>query len=157
MTPKMERIASFCVNHDRLTEGLYVSRIDKDVITYDVRMKRPNAGDYLSTGEAHTIEHLFATYVRNSRYKDSVVYCGPMGCRTGFYLLLRDTVGKKEAIALVREAMAFIACFDGPIPGATRPECGNYLDQDLESARRTASKMAAILEDWTEEKLAYEM
>lgn len=85
----MERIASFCVDHTRLDRGMYLSRQDGDVLTWDIRMKKPNQGDYLSTGAAHTLEHLFATYARNSRYQDGVIYVGPMGCRTGFYLLTR--------------------------------------------------------------------
>lgn len=85
----MERIASFCVDHTRLDRGIYLSRQDGDVLTWDIRMKKPNQGDYLSTGAAHTLEHLFATYARNSQYQDGVIYVGPMGCRTGFYLLTR--------------------------------------------------------------------
>ena len=85
----MERIASFCVDHTKLDRGMYLSRQDGDVLTWDIRMKKPNHGDYLSTGAAHTLEHLFATYARNSQYKDGVIYVGPMGCRTGFYLLTR--------------------------------------------------------------------
>ena len=88
----MKKIASFSVNHDKLKKGMYVSRIDGDVVTYDLRMKVPNAGDYLSNGALHTFEHLFATYARNSALSDSVIYVGPMGCRTGFYFLLRDNV-----------------------------------------------------------------
>ena len=83
----MERIASFCVDHTKLDRGMYLSRQDGDVLTWDIRMKKPNQGDYLTTGAAHTLEHLFATYARNSAYKDGVIYVGPMGCRTGFYLL----------------------------------------------------------------------
>ena len=85
----MERIASFCVDHTKLDRGMYLSRQDGDVLTWDIRMKKPNQGDYLTTGAAHTLEHLFATYARNSAYKDGVIYVGPMGCRTGFYLLTR--------------------------------------------------------------------
>ena len=97
----MEKIASFTVNHDRLEKGMYVSRTDGDVITYDIRMKKPNGGDYLGNRELHTFEHLFATYARNSEYGSQVIYVGPMGCRTGFYLLLRDAVSGPEAIRLV--------------------------------------------------------
>ena len=85
----MKKIASFTINHDTLEKGMYISRIDGDVVTYDIRMKKPNGGDYLQMSAAHTLEHLFATYARNSRQKDQVIYVGPMGCRTGFYLLLR--------------------------------------------------------------------
>ena len=89
----MKKIASFTVNHDKLKKGMYVSRIDGDVVTYDIRMKTPNAGDYLTNGAMHTFEHLFATYARNSAYSDAVIYVGPMGCRTGFYFLLRGSNG----------------------------------------------------------------
>ncbi len=151
----MEKIASFTINHDTLHKGMYVSRIDGDVITYDIRMKIPNKGDYLSTGGAHTIEHLFATYARNSYLTDRVIYVGPMGCRTGFYLLLRDSVSKKEAADLVRDSMRFITSFEGEIPGAKRRECGNYLDHDLEEARTVALDMLEVLKDMGPEDMVY--
>ena len=127
----MQRIRSFSINHDILKKGMYVSRVDGDVVTYDIRMKEPNKGDYLSNGAMHTIEHLFATYARNTKYSNNVVYVGPMGCRTGFYFLLRDTVSQEEALQIVRQAMDFIAGFEGDIPGTTSRECGNYLEHDL--------------------------
>lgn len=92
----MERIASFCVDHTRLERGMYISRVDGDVVTYDIRMKKPNQGDYLANGALHTIEHLFATYARNSVYGPGVIYVGPMGCRTGFYLLTRRLVPRRR-------------------------------------------------------------
>ncbi len=152
----MKKIASFTVNHDKLGVGMYISRIDGDCVTYDIRMKVPNGGDYLSASEAHTIEHLFATYARNSEYTDNIIYVGPMGCRTGFYLIVRDSVTHAEAIKLVLESMRFISTFDSEIPGSRREECGNYLDHDLPAARRSAADMAAVLEAWCEEKLEYE-
>ncbi len=152
----MEKIASFTVNHDRLEKGMYVSRTDGDVITYDIRMKKPNGGDYLGNGELHTFEHLFATYARNSEYGRQVIYVGPMGCRTGFYLLLRDAVSRPEAIRLVKEAFGFIRDFKGEIPGSRREECGNYREHDLAGARRTAEDMLSVLAEWTAEKLTYE-
>ncbi|MBQ5956568.1 MAG: S-ribosylhomocysteine lyase [Clostridia bacterium] len=151
----MEKIASFTINHDTLQKGMYVSRIDGDVITYDIRMKIPNKGDYLSTGGAHTIEHLFATYARNSYLTDRVIYVGPMGCRTGFYLLLRDSVSKEEAADLVRDSMRFIASFEGEIPGAKRRECGNYLDHDLDEAKTVALDMLEVLKDMGPEDMVY--
>ena len=151
----MEKIASFTINHDTLQKGMYVSRIDGDVITYDIRMKIPNKGDYLSTGGAHTIEHLFATYARNSYLTDRVIYVGPLGCRTGFYLLLRDSVTKKEAMDLVRDSMRFIASFEGEIPGAKRRECGNYLDNDLDEAKKVALDMLDVLKDMGPEDMIY--
>lgn len=152
----MEKIASFTVNHDRLEKGMYVSRKDGDVITYDIRMKKPNGGDYLGNGELHTFEHLFATYARNSEYGGQVIYVGPMGCRTGFYLLLRDAVSGLEAIRLVQEAFGFIRDFEGEIPGSRREECGNYREHDLAGARRTAEDMLKVLADWTADNLIYE-
>ena len=151
----MKTIASFTVNHDKLLPGLYVSRIDGDVVTYDIRMKKPNGGDYLPTPAAHTIEHLFATYARNSGCADRVVYVGPMGCRTGFYLLLRDTVSRPEVIRLVQDSFAFIAAYEGEIPGATRIQCGNYLEHDLPGAKSAAADLCAVLRGWTPEKMDY--
>ena len=151
----MEKIASFTVNHDILEKGMYISRIDGDVVTYDVRMKKPNQGDYLSTGGMHSIEHLFATYARNSRFADSVIYVGPMGCRTGFYLLVRNTMSHGEAIELVKESMKFIVDFEGEMPGGKREECGNYLDHDVPQAKAVATDMLRVLENWKEEDLKY--
>lgn len=151
----MKRIASFSVNHDTLEKGMYVSREDGDVITYDIRMKKPNAGDYLSSPAAHTIEHLFATYARNSDFTDNVIYVGPMGCRTGFYLLLRDSVSRADAIKLVKDSMAFIKDFAGEIPGSKREECGNYKEHDLQGAKLVAADMLSVLADWQEKNLAY--
>ncbi len=152
----MKTIASFTVNHDKLEKGMYISRIDGDVVTYDIRMKKPNGGDYLSNGELHTFEHLFATYARNGSLADQVLYVGPMGCRTGFYLLLRDTVSPQDAIRLVQESFAFIAEFEGEIPGSKRWECGNYLEHDLDGAKKVAKDMLSVLENWSKERLHYE-
>ena len=151
----MERIASFCVDHTKLDRGMYLSRQDGDVLTWDIRMKKPNQGDYLSTAAAHTLEHLFATYARNSAFQDGVIYVGPMGCRTGFYFLVRG-LAPERAIDLVRETMAFIAGYEGPIPGASEAECGNYREQDLEGARAAAQKMIPILKNWTVARLTYQ-
>ena len=150
----MEKIASFCINHDTLTPGMYVSRVDGDVITYDVRFVRPNTPPYLPSAAMHTIEHLVATYVRNSALKDGIIYFGPMGCRTGFYFLTRG-IRHAEAIRLMREAMAFCAAFDGDIPGATQVECGNWLEHDLPTARQWASAMATVLDGYSEARLVY--
>ena len=152
----MKKIASFTVNHDKLNKGMYISRIDGDVITYDIRLKKPNGGDYLGNGELHTFEHLFVTYARNSAYADQVIYVGPMGCRTGFYLLLRNTVSGEDAIRLVKEAFAFISEFQGEIPGSKRMECGNYLEHDLDGAKKTAVDMLHVIENWSVTKLEYQ-
>ena len=151
----MKKIASFTVNHDLLEKGMYISRIDGDVVTFDVRMKRPNGGEYLSPSAAHTLEHLFATYARNSKWGESVLYVGPMGCRTGFYLLMRDSVTLGECITLVQKSMAFARDFTGEIPGNTARECGNYLDHDLQGAKAIAKEMCEVLQNWTEKDLRY--
>ncbi len=151
----MKKIASFTVDHDKVGKGMYISRIDGDVITYDIRMKIPNGGDYLPYAAAHTIEHLFATFARNSGVSDKVIYVGPMGCRTGFYFLTRDSVSHSEAISVVCDSMNFIANFSGEIPGVSRKECGNYLEHDLSSAKEIAADMVTVLKDWKAENLAY--
>lgn len=153
----MKRIASFSVNHDLLERGLYISRVDGDVVTYDIRMKKPNGGDYLQNSAIHTFEHLFATYARNSKYADSVIYFGPMGCRTGFYFLVRDNMGHGEVIDLVTNAMKFISEFTGEIPGSKREECGNYLDHDLNGAKKDAEAMLAVMENIGEKDLYYQL
>lgn len=151
----MKKIASFTVNHDTLKKGMYISRIDGDVVTYDIRMKLPNGGDYLNMSAAHTLEHLFATYARNSRFGESIIYVGPMGCRTGFYLLVRDTITHAQAIDLVKESMAFVRDYQGEIPGNKKAECGNYLDHDLAGANAIGADMVAVLSDWQVADLQY--
>lgn len=151
----MKTIASFTINHDLLDVGMYTSRVDGDVVTYDVRMKKPNAGEYLEDSGLHTFEHLFATFARNSKYSGSVVYVGPMGCRTGFYFLVRDSISPEKAINIVYDAFCFIADFEGTIPGSERKECGNYVAHDLVAAKKYAKDMLPILRDWTVEKLVY--
>lgn len=152
----MKKIASFSIDHDKLNKGMYISRVDGDVITYDIRMKKPNGGDYLSNGTLHTFEHLFATYARNGECAEDVIYIGPMGCRTGFYMLLRDKITADRAIALVKECFAFIAEFEGEIPGTKRKECGNYSEHDLNGARLAAKDMLEVLKAWTPDRLNYE-
>lgn len=152
----MQKIKSFSINHDKLRKGFYVSRIDGDVITYDIRMVVPNKGPYLDNAGLHTFEHLFATYVRNSRYSDKIVYVGPMGCRTGFYFLTRDTMTKQEALDLFRETLDFMIGYHGPIPGAEASrECGNWLNHDLEECRGYAADMKEVLKDWTPDRMVY--
>ncbi len=151
----MQRIASFSINHDVLKPGLYLSRVDGDVNTYDLRMRAPNQGDYLTTGAMHTLEHLFATYVRNSAHSAYIVYVGPMGCRTGFYFLTRKTLSHEAAISLLQDTFAFISSFEGDIPGAKHAECGNYLDHDLWEAKKESAAYGAVLAGWTAEKLVY--
>lgn len=150
----MKRIASFEIDHDVLVPGLYTSRQDGDVVTYDLRFVQPNTPPFLPNAVMHTIEHLFATYVRNSRSADKVIYFGPMGCRTGFYFLVRD-MAEQDVIALVQETLAFVAAFEGDIPGSTAVECGNYKEHDLPGAKLQAAAMAKALIGWTPEKLQY--
>lgn len=151
----MQKIASFTINHDVLVPGMYVSRMDGNDITYDLRLKTPNQGDYLAQGALHTIEHLVATYVRSSAWSEQVVYFGPMGCRTGFYLILRDTMTRDDALRLTAEAFAFAAAYEGEIPGAKRVECGNYLEHDLQGARKEAAAYGQVLAGWTAERMVY--
>lgn len=153
---ELKQIASFQVDHTKLVEGMYTSRVDGDVTTYDIRMVRPNCGTYLDVPAIHSFEHLFATFVRSGEQSDQVIYVGPMGCRTGFYFLVRDTMAPAKAIALVNDMLEFVANFEGDVPGATEKECGNYREQDLEGAKAIARKMIPILKDWTVEDLKYE-
>ncbi len=150
----MERIASFEINHDRLMPGMYLSRTDGDVVTYDVRCVRPNIPPYLPTAAMHTMEHLVATYVRNSPFKDGIIYFGPMGCRTGFYFLTRG-LSHRQAIDLMAAAMAFTAAFEGDIPGVSAVECGNWLEHNLAEAKTWAAAMAKVLQHYPEEQLVY--
>lgn len=151
----MKKIASFQIDHTILPKGIYTSRVDGDVITYDIRMRLPNKEEVMKNGAMHTLEHLFATYARNSQYADSVIYFGPMGCRTGFYFLVRDNVSKTEAIKLIIEAFDFIRHFDDEIPGVSPEECGNYLDHDLDGALKEADMIYNVIKDWTEKDLIY--
>ena len=150
----LEKIASFQIDHTVLSPGMYISRVDGDVTTYDLRFVRPNTPPFLTTGSLHTIEHLFATFVRSSAFADRILYFGPMGCRTGFYFLTRN-MAHEQVISLTREALTFIAGFEGDIPGATAAECGNYLDHDLEGAKSDAVRMLAVLYTWGEADLRY--
>ena len=151
---ELKRIASFEVNHNVLERGIYISRIDKDITTYDIRMKLPNKNDYLATAAMHTIEHIVATFTRNSKYSENIIYFGPMGCRTGFYLLTRD-IPENEVISLIFDAFSFLAEFRGEIPGTTAIECGNYLEHDLETAKAEAKNYLPVIENYSVEQLAY--
>lgn len=151
---ELRKIASFQVDHTKLDRGIYVSRSDGDIVTYDLRMKKPNSGDYLANAALHTIEHLAATWLRSSPASDRIVYFGPMGCRTGFYLVTRG-LSHAEAVGLVREAFRFIAGFEGEVPGVSEVECGNWKDHDLPGARAEAAAYLPILEDYPLERLVY--
>ena len=141
---KISKIASFTVDHDLLTEGIYVSRIDGDVTTYDLRTRVPNAGDYMDNLTMHSLEHMFATYVRASIIADRVIYFGPMGCQTGFYLLIRDA-DNSVVLSVVKDTLKKIIEHDGEMFGAVRRECGNYNNLDLAAAKREAERYLAAL------------
>lgn len=150
----MKRIASFEVDHTKLEKGLYISRIDGDVVTYDIRTRRPNVEQVMDNASIHTVEHLFATFVRNSVFADNIIYFGPMGCRTGFYFLVRD-MAHEDVIKLTQEAFAFIADFDGDVPGVSAAECGNYRDHSLSGAKAEAEKFLPVIKNVTIESLKY--
>ena len=136
----MKKIASFTINHNTLMPGVYISRIDGDITTYDMRFVKPNTPPYLPNPVMHTIEHLFATYARNSKFADNVIYFGPMGCRTGFYLLLAGDYESKDIVPLMIELFEFIRDFKGDVPGASPKDCGNYLDMNLGMANYLANR-----------------
>lgn len=150
----MEKIASFTVNHNTLTRGMYISRCDGDIVTYDLRFRRPNCGNALDCAVSHSIEHLMATALRNGSHADSIIYFGPMGCRTGFYLLVRGLTGR-EALDTVLQALQVVSRWKDPLPGNTAAECGNYLDHDMPGAIREVSEYQTLLKNWTEEKMTY--
>ena len=140
----LKQIASFSVNHDNITEGIYISRIDGDVTTYDMRTRVPNAGDYMDNITMHTFEHMFATMVRSSEIGDDVIYFGPMGCQTGFYLLVRNADNDK-VLSVTLDILNKIIAYEGKVPGASRVECGNYLSLSLESAKTEAKRYLSVL------------
>lgn len=140
----MNKIASFTVNHDKITEGIYISRIDGDITTYDMRMRKPNMGDYIDNLTMHSLEHMFATYVRNSEIGNKVIYFGPMGCQTGFYLLVRDE-SKEKVLDVVKSVLMSIISHKGEIFGNTREECGNYRNLNLEAAQIEAKRYLDVL------------
>lgn len=157
----MEKIASFTVNHLVLLPGIYVSRKDhvgnEVVTTFDLRMTRPNFEPVMNTAEIHTLEHLGATFLRNHpKYKEQVVYFGPMGCRTGFYLILTGDYESKDIVPLVQEMFEFMKDFEGEVPGAAARDCGNYLDMNLDMAKFVAKRYyEEVLCNISEERLIY--
>ncbi len=157
----MEKITSFTIDHIQLIPGLYVSRMDyvagNPITTFDIRITNPNEEPVMNTAEIHTIEHLAATFLRNhEEYKDKTLYFGPMGCRTGFYLLLAGAYESKDIVDLMREMFTFIANFHDAVPGASAKDCGNYLDMNLPMARYVAKKyLTEVLEHISKEQLLY--
>lgn len=156
----MKKITSFTIDHIRLQPGLYVSRKDKVgrevVTTFDLRLTSPNDEPVMNTAEVHTIEHLAATYLRNEpQWGSKILYFGPMGCRTGFYLLLAGEYTSCEVLPLVRDCFRFISSFNGEVPGASAKDCGNYLDMNLPMAKYWAKRYANLLEDPDASRLEY--
>ena len=156
----MEKITSFTIDHIKLQPGVYVSRKDKvgaeTVTTFDLRLTSPNEEPVLNTAEAHAIEHLGATYLRNEPvWKEKVLYFGPMGCRTGFYLLLAGDYESRDVVELVKDCFAFIRDYTGEIPGASAKDCGNYLDLNLPMANYWGKRYAALLENIDDTRLVY--
>lgn len=157
----MEKITSFTIDHLRLLPGVYVSRKDYAgdtvITTFDIRMTRPNFEPVMNTAEVHTIEHLGATFLRNHpEFQEKVLYFGPMGCRTGFYLLLTGDYESKDIVSLMTEMFAFIRDYEGEVPGAAARDCGNYLDMNLPMAKFLAGKyLKEVLEQITVERLIY--
>lgn len=156
----MDKITSFTIDHNLLQPGLYVSRQDKvgteTVTTFDLRLTSPNEEPVMNTAEVHTIEHLAATYLRNDpQWKDKVLYFGPMGCRTGFYLLLAGDLTSRQVLPLVRDCFRFVAEFTGDVPGAGAKDCGNYLDMNLPMANYWGKRYCKLLENIDETRLVY--
>ena len=152
----MERIASFTVDHNVLVPGLYLSRRDGNVVTLDLRFKKPNTGDLLSNSQMHSVEHLIATLLRNSEDKEAVIYFGPMGCQTGFYFLFDNRLLSLEgAIELLQEVFEKAVEFEGEMPGKSPAECGNYVNLDVDTGKAACKWYADLIRDWTVERLSY--
>ncbi len=150
----MERIKSFQINHNILEPGFYISREDDDVITYDLRTRKPNAGDYMSNATMHSVEHMFATYIRNSGIAEDVVYFGPMGCQTGFYLLVKGQM-PQDVFAITKEVLGQIITHQGDVFGASAIECGHYENLSLSLAKKECRTYLDVLEQQTNMKFTY--
>ena len=152
----MEKIARFTVDHTKLLPGLYLSRRDGEITTFDLRFKRPNTGDLLTNSEMHSAEHLIATLLRNSPEKDAVIYFGPMGCQTGFYFLFDSRrLTDAEAIGLLQRVFSAAAAYDDAMPGSSAIECGNFANLSVKEGRRVCAFYAGVIAEWTEERLQY--
>ncbi len=152
-------VASFTIDHDRLLKGIYVSRKDKigqeTVTTFDVRIKRPNIEPPVDVPALHTLEHLIAVYLRGSKWQDSIIYVGPMGCRTGMYIIFKGDLESKDVVEPIRCAFEYAADFQGTVPAATSKECGNYLDHNLTLAKYESKIFLETLNNIKEENLVY--
>jgi S-ribosylhomocysteine lyase len=151
----MNRIKSFTINHNLLEPGFYISRVDGDVITYDLRTRKPNAGDYMDNAAMHSVEHMIATYARNSEMGQDVVYFGPMGCQTGFYLLVRDSRSPREVFALTKQVLQQTIDHEGEVFGAHAIECGHYENLSLEAAKTEAKRYLEVLNAQTDMTFSY--
>mgnify|MGYP006345638611 FL=1 len=150
----MERIKSFQINHNILEPGFYFFIEDDNVITYDLRTRKPNSGDYMDNATMHSLEHMFATYSRNSKVSDKVVYFGPMGCQTGFYFLVKD-LAPVEVFELTKQLLADILAYEGPVFGASAIECGNYANLDLNLAKAEAARYLEVLNNQKNMEFTY--
>lgn len=150
----MERIKSFQINHNILEPGFYISREDGDIITYDLRTRKPNMGEYMDNATMHSLEHMFATYARNSSISDKVIYFGPMGCQTGFYFLVKETA-PTEVFEKTKEILSQILAYEGPVFGASAIECGNYANLSLDLAKQEAKKYLEVLNAWENMEFSY--
>lgn len=150
----MERIKSFTINHDILVPGFYISRVDGDITTYDMRTRRPNMGDYMSDLTMHSVEHMFATYIRNSEIAEDVIYFGPMGCQTGFYLLVRNA-NDRHVFEITKHVLQQIVEHDGPVFGASAVECGNYRNLDITAAKTECATYLEVLKQQTNMEFTY--
>ena len=145
MPKEIKKITSFTVDHRYITPGIYISRVDEDITTYDLRTRRPNCGDYMDDSTMHSMEHLFATYIRNSNIADKVIYFGPMGCQTGFYLLIRNA-DHGEVLREMKEVLRLIVAHEGDVFGRSEIECGNYRTLSAEKAKAEAAAYLDYLE-----------
>ena len=146
---KPARIESFKIDHNKLKEGIYISRVDGDIVTYDLRTRKPNMGDYMDNVTMHSVEHMIATFIRSSEIGESVIYFGPMGCRTGFYLLVRDAVSKEDVLSALKDALEKTISHDGDVFGASQIECGNYKELDIEKAKTECRRYLDVLNGYT--------
>ena len=146
---KPQTIESFKIDHNKLKEGIYISRTDGDIVTYDLRTRKPNMGDYMDNITMHSVEHMIATYIRSSEIADSVIYFGPMGCQTGFYLLVRDKVSKEEVLSVLKDVLKKTISHEGDVFGASQIECGNYKNLDIGKAKTECRRYLDILNGYT--------
>lgn len=145
---KPQKIESFKIDHNKLNPGIYVSRTDGDIVTYDLRTRKPNMGDFMDNATMHSVEHMIATYIRSSSIGQDIIYFGPMGCQTGFYLLVRNG-NNDEVLAVVKETLQKVISHEGEVFGASQIECGNYKNLDITLAKEECRKYLEVLESYT--------